>query len=60
MLLIEVGENYRIPLKRAPDFSQACLEAYDEFTSPFVVSLRELRGLVGAHEWRKKVFRLRC
>ena len=54
MLLIEMGENYQIPLKRAPDFSQACLEAYGEFTSPFVVSLRELQGLVGAHEWRKK------
>ncbi len=54
MLLIEVGEHYKIPLKRAPDFSQACLEAYGEFTSPFVVSLRELQGLIGAHEWRKK------
>ncbi len=54
MLLIEVGENYKISLKRAPDFSQACLEAYGEFTSPFVVSIRELKGLVGAHEWRKK------
>lgn len=54
MLLIEVGENYKISLKRAPDFSQACLEAYGAFTSPFVVSIRELQGLVGAHEWRKK------
>ena len=54
MLLIEVGEHYKIPLKRAPDFSQACLEAYGRFTSPFVVSLRELQGLIGAHEWRKK------
>jgi methylase of polypeptide subunit release factors len=54
MLLIEVGEHYKISLKRAPDFSQACLEAYGEFTSPFVVSLRELQGLIGAHEWRKK------
>lgn len=54
MLLIEVGERYKISLKRAPDFSQACLEAYGEFTSPFIVSLRELQGLIGAHEWRKK------
>lgn len=54
MLLIEVGERYKISLKRAPDFSEACLEAYGEFTSPFVVSLRELQGLIGAHEWRKK------
>ena len=54
MLLIEVGEGYKISLKRAPDFSQACLESYGQFTNPFVVSLRELQGLVGAHEWRKK------
>ena len=54
MLLIEVGENYQVRLKRAPDFQQACTEAYGEFTSPFVASLRELQGLVGAHEWRKK------
>jgi methylase of polypeptide subunit release factors len=54
MLLIEVGEHYKISLKRAPDFSQACLEAYGDFTGPFVVALRELQGLIGAHEWRKK------
>jgi len=54
MLLIEVGEHYKIALKRAPDFSQACLEAYGDFTGPFVVSIRELQGLIGAHEWRKK------
>ncbi len=54
MLLIEVGQHYIISLKRAPDFSQACLETYGEFASPFIVSLRELQGLVGAHEWRKK------
>jgi methylase of polypeptide subunit release factors len=54
MLLIEVGEHYKISLKRAPDFSQACLEAYGEFTGPFVVALRELQGLIGAYEWRKK------
>lgn len=54
MLLIEVSENYQVHLKRAPDFQQVCLEAYGEFTSQFIVSLRELQGLVGAHEWRKK------
>lgn len=54
MLLIEVGNDYQISLKRAPNFQQACLEAYGEFSTSFVVSLRELQGLVGAHEWRKK------
>jgi len=54
MLLIEVTENYQISLKRAPDFSQACLEAYGKYSNTFIVSLRELQGLNGAHEWRKR------
>lgn len=54
MLLIEVGENYSINLKRAPNIEQACTEAYGEFSNPFVVSLREIQALIGAHEWRKK------
>ena len=54
MLLIEVDQDYQITLKRAPDFALACNEAYGQFKKPFVVSLRELQGLVGAHEWRKK------
>ncbi len=54
MLLIPVGEDYTIPLRRAPDISEACVEAYGESTGPFVVSLRELLGVVSAHEWRKK------
>ena len=32
----------------------ACEEAYGPGGAPSVVSLRELLGLVGAHEWRKK------
>ena len=54
MLLIEVGEGYVINLKRAPDIAQACLEGYGEYSSSFVVYLRELQALIGAHEWRKK------
>ena len=33
---------------------QACVEAYGAAAGPFVASLRELLGLIGAHEWRKK------
>ena len=58
MLLIEVGDSYQISLKRAPDFKDAFIEAYGEFSSPFVTSLRELQGLIGAHEWRKKGVRI--
>ena len=54
MLLIPFEAGYTIPLRRAPDVRQACNEAYGAFGEPFVVSLRELLGLIGAHEWRSK------
>ena len=56
MLLLPFEEDYRVPLRRAPDVRQACSEAYGTApgeSGPFVASLRELLGLVGAHEWRK-------
>lgn len=59
MLLIPLNADFTIPLRRAPDMLEACVEAYgppedgaSDETS--VVSLRELLGLVGAHEWHKK------
>jgi len=54
MLLLPFEADYGIPLRRAPDVRQACEEAYGPPAEPFVASLRELLGLVGAHEWRKK------
>ena len=54
MLLIPFEQGYVIPLRRAPDVRQACIEAYGSDDAPFVASLRELLGVVGAHEWRKK------
>lgn len=54
MLLIPLDADYGIPLRRAPDMRQACLEAYGPADGPSVVSLRELQGLIGAHEWREK------
>ncbi len=53
MLLIPVDTDYAIPLRRAPDVRQACNEAYGRFEAPFVASLRELLGVIGAHEWRR-------
>ncbi|MDQ2988884.1 MAG: class I SAM-dependent methyltransferase [Pseudomonadota bacterium] len=53
MLLIPFDADYTIPLRRAPDVQQACNEAYGRPDQPFVASLRELLGLIGAHEWRK-------
>ena len=54
MLLIPVEADYSIPLRRAPDLTEACTEAYGPASDPFVVSLRELLGVNGAHEWRRK------
>ena len=54
MLLVELDAGFGIGLRRAPDVRQACLEAYGPADGPSVVSLRELLGLIGAHEWRAK------
>lgn len=58
MLLIPFERDYQVPLRRAPDVHQACSEAYgaagEQKNESFVASLRELLGLIGAHEWRKK------
>jgi methylase of polypeptide subunit release factors len=53
MLLIPFEEGHHIPLRRAPDVKAACEEAYGKSDGPYVASLRELLGLIGAHEWRR-------
>ena len=53
MLLIPLADDYSVPLRRAPDVRQACTEAYGPGEERSVTSLRELLGLIGAHEWRK-------
>ena len=53
MLLLPFEADYTIPLRRAPEVKLACNEAYGRGEEPFVASLRELLGLIGAHEWRK-------
>ena len=59
MLLIPLAGDYSVPLRRAPHVQQACGEAYgppvgDAEAGDSMVSMRELLGLIGAHEWRKK------
>ena len=54
MLLILVEAGHIIPLRRAPDVVSACNEAYGQCNESYVLSLRELQGLIGAHEWRKR------
>jgi len=54
-LLIEIGADYGISLRRAPEVRQACNEAWGRSDGQAgVVPLRALQGLIGAHEWRKK------
>lgn len=54
MLLLPFSAGHIVPLRRAPDVAQACCDAYGPSTEAYVASLRELLGLIGAHEWRKK------
>lgn len=60
MLLVPLDSGaaeggWAVPLRRAPDVHEACEEAYGpapEDGEHRLVALRELLGVVGAHEWR--------
>ena len=57
MLLLPFQADYGIALRRAPDARLACSQAWgpcDAGDGPSVATLRDLLGLTGAHEWRKK------
>ncbi|GLW13817.1 hypothetical protein Stsp01_05600 [Streptomyces sp. NBRC 13847] len=70
MLLVPLDAALAVPLHRAPDVREACARAYGpaeptrEEAAPeaaegadptaSLVSLRELLGLIGANEWRRK------
>ncbi|CAG9177410.1 class I SAM-dependent methyltransferase [Cupriavidus respiraculi] len=57
MLLLPFEADHTVPLRRAPDVREACTEAYGPAQAsdgPYVASMRELLGLIGAHEWRRK------
>jgi methylase of polypeptide subunit release factors len=65
MLLIPLEADYSVALRRAPDIRDACTEAYGpgvrvDSDPGLVVSLRELLGVIGAHEWRRKGVELRA
>jgi predicted RNA methylase len=53
-LLIPLNDDYSIPLRRAPDIRQACMEAFGPAEAASVTSLRALLGVIGAHQWRTK------
>jgi SAM-dependent methyltransferase len=52
MLVVQLDGDYGIALRRAPDVRQACTEAWGPGEGATVVALRELLGVIGAHEWR--------
>jgi len=54
LLLLPFDADHGVPLRRAPDLRAAGFEAHGKVDEHYVGSLRELLGLVGAHEWRKK------
>lgn len=54
MVVLPCDADYQIPLRRAPNVQAACLEAYGPTQDASVFSLRELLGVIGAYEWRKK------
>jgi SAM-dependent methyltransferase len=54
-VLVPVEPGFRLPLARAPDVSAALAEALDPgAVPPGLLPLRDLLGMIGAHEWRRR------
>jgi len=53
-VLVQLGPGFVLDLRRAPSIDRACQEVYGDLASEAVVSLQELAGVLGAHEWRRK------
>ncbi len=53
-LLLPFDADHGVPLRRAPDVRAAGLAAHGPVETHYVASLRELLGLIGSYEWRKK------
>ena len=56
-LLVPLQPDYGMQLRRAPDWREACTQAWGAPSGDAgvqAVALRELLGVVGAYEWRKK------
>jgi SAM-dependent methyltransferase len=54
-VLVPIEEGLRVPLRRAPDAAVALAEALGPAPSlPGLLPLRELLGMIGAHEWRRR------
>jgi len=54
-LLVPIEAGFRIPLRRAPDVTAALEAALGPDPGlPGLLPLRDVLGMVGAHEWRRK------
>ncbi|WP_202869213.1 methyltransferase [Kribbella antibiotica] len=52
--LLITTNDYAIRLRRAPDVAAACREAYGPPNGERLIPLRELLGVIGAHQHRKR------
>lgn len=54
-VVVELDGDYALKLKRAPDTSVACRQAWGKTSAQrVIVPLKTLLGVLGAAEWRKK------
>ena len=58
LLIVELGEDYLLDLRRAPDVVPACHAAYGHASGPMCVSLTELGGVLSAYQWQLKGVRI--
>ncbi|GAA3876815.1 class I SAM-dependent methyltransferase [Leifsonia kafniensis] len=58
LILVPLDADYTVPLRRAPAVREACLEVFgpadNSARGPSLIALRELLGVIGAHEWRRE------
>ncbi|WP_086852885.1 methyltransferase [Amycolatopsis kentuckyensis] len=54
LLYVPLDPGHVIPLRRAPDVRAACLAVHGPLTEAAAVPLRELLGVLGAAEWRRR------
>lgn len=52
VVLMEPGHH--LALRRAPDVTAACQEAYGDLTEPTLISLTELQGVISAWQWHQR------
>lgn len=52
-IMVDLGEDYTLDLRRAPDVQDACLHAFGP-DGPRRVSFTELQGVLGAWQWHQR------